>query len=783
MKKTILHFLLMHGILTQALAQGTATSQSLGTDKEHSTMWGLYSSNDRANNNIRAKIPLPALLGQQGLDDNTVSTAAHINVFDSYIERVTIDAKSSGNFTMQVFSKGIQPGQTIEFQVLDPTGKSLAAPSQIAAADNAEIKKEFSMIRTWNPENPHLYQAILTLKDANQQVLYTFTKKFGFRTVESKGDGIYVNGVKVIFKGINRRSAELGNARTSEEAYLTDINTMKDLNMNAVRLSYYPVDPHFFDLCDSIGLFVISELTGADAKKMVKDIVFSGLNHPSVVLWSTGPENASNTALDKEFSTYDVQNRVVIHPVVKGGDKKNSDFNTVANSILYGTEAFTPTEIGNGIYNGGRAAGLDEFWSEMSRQPKFSGSFLASYRDENGIESASGYDIKSTEKWASYFTIKEIWAPIGFDIASLSPSFNGTLNVENKFLYTNLNRVKFDYKLVLFPKATQKTLAPLVIEEGTVPSPYTAAGEKGQLKFTFANPFTQADVLLLVATDIRTNKEICTWTLPIRKPEDVMKTSPEVASISTIMRTEDENFLSLVMDGINYIFDKKTGNITKVYVGKRDIPFNGPFLAGVNSGYALADFKHLVKDNIHSVEATYKGENYLFVRWTFHTGDLPRMDYQYTVKAPGEYVGITFKYPEEKIVGMKWMGRGPFQVWKNRIKGQQLGVWEKSNKAGTNAEFKGWHADLYWIQFQTNMGNFTFYTDQQNMFLQLFNPLKQGALLNEFNSPPFPDNGNIGFMHQISGLGTKAPEKEVASKSLKSANDQLGGSLWFDFRW
>src|SRR5687768_12321991 len=118
MKKTILHFLLMHGILAQALAQGTATSQSLGTDKEHSTMWGLYSSNDRANNNIRAKIPLPALLGQMGLADNSVSSAAHVNVFDSYIERVTIDAKSSGNFTMQVFSKGIQPGQTIEFQVL-----------------------------------------------------------------------------------------------------------------------------------------------------------------------------------------------------------------------------------------------------------------------------------------------------------------------------------------------------------------------------------------------------------------------------------------------------------------------------------------------------------------------------------------------------------------------------------------------------------------------------------------------------------------------------------------
>jgi hypothetical protein len=80
------------------------------------------------------------------------------------------------------------------------------------------------------------------------------------------------------------------------------------------------------------------------------------------------------------------------------------------------------------------------------------------------------------------------------------------------------------------------------------------------------------------------------------------------------------------------------------------------------------------------------------------------------------------------------------------------------------------------------MGNFTVYTDQPNMYLQLFSPLKQGALLNEFASTPFPDNGNIGFMHQISGLSTK-PADPVANKSLKSANDQLGGSLYFDFRW
>ena len=163
MKKTILQLLIAHGILTQAFAQGTAPNQHLGTDREHSSLRGLYSSNERAND-IRAKLPLPGLLAQQGLASR--NTAAHNRVFDSYIERVTIDAKASGDFSMQVFSNNIQPNQTIEFQVLDPNGKPLGEPSQVAAAEKADIKKQFSMIRTWNPENPHLYQIVLTLKDA-----------------------------------------------------------------------------------------------------------------------------------------------------------------------------------------------------------------------------------------------------------------------------------------------------------------------------------------------------------------------------------------------------------------------------------------------------------------------------------------------------------------------------------------------------------------------------------------------------------------------------------------
>jgi hypothetical protein len=142
---------------------------------------------------------------------------------------------------------------------------------------------------------------------------------------------------------------------------------------------------------------------------------------------------------------------------------------------------------------------------------------------------------------------------------------------------------------------------------------------------------------------------------------------------------------------------------------------------------------------------------------------------------------------------LKWMGRGPYQVWKNRLKGFQLGVWEKTKSnantaAGAlfkNSEVKGWHSDLYWVQFQTNMGSFTIYTEQQNIYLQFFKPQRSNNNISEFPNPPFPENGNIGFMHSISGIGTKfQPTENNGSKSSKTAagDEPLNGTLWIDFR-
>ena len=75
-----------------------------------------------------------------------------------------------------------------------------------------------------------------------------------------------------------------------------DIEFMKDMNMNAVRMSHYPPDKEFLDLCDSLGLFVLDELTGWQAaydtiagRKLVKELVeadYVSASRDAMVKWA-----------------------------------------------------------------------------------------------------------------------------------------------------------------------------------------------------------------------------------------------------------------------------------------------------------------------------------------------------------------------------------------------------------------------------------------------------------------------------------------------------------------
>ena len=162
--------------------------------------------------------------------------------------------------------------------------------------------------RLWTAETPYLYKLTLQLIDANGEKIQQLSQYVGFRSVKITDGQLLVNGKPIRFRGVNRHEHDplLGRVMT-EERMLQDIILMKQANINAVRTSHYPNVTRWYELCDSIGLYVMDEadieehgLRGTLASTSDWHAAFMDRavrmaerdkNYPSVIMWSMGNES------------------------------------------------------------------------------------------------------------------------------------------------------------------------------------------------------------------------------------------------------------------------------------------------------------------------------------------------------------------------------------------------------------------------------------------------------------------------------------------------------------
>jgi beta-galactosidase/beta-glucuronidase len=317
----------------------------------------------------------------------------------TFTQRVAIDAKADGNFNMDVFAGNLNQGDEISAQIKTLKGENFGPVFKTIVSnstDKISLAQSFTNPKLWNPEFPNLYHVEVSIK-RNGNIQHVFQERFGFGTVEvRKADGVYVNGTKILIKGVNRHSIWPESGRTlSRKIHLQDIELIKDMNMNAVRMSHYPPDAEFLDLCDSLGLFVLDELAGWHQKygtsvgeKLVKEMVAKDVNHPSIILWDNGNEGGWNTDLDDDYALHDPQKRVVIHPWNNFNNidtKHYPDFTYVQNTANRDVIVLH-TEMIHGLYDGGHGASLDDNWNEIMKNPRHTGGFLWVLADEGGSE-------------------------------------------------------------------------------------------------------------------------------------------------------------------------------------------------------------------------------------------------------------------------------------------------------------------------------------------------------------------------------------------------------------
>jgi Glycosyl hydrolases family 2, TIM barrel domain/Glycosyl hydrolases family 2, sugar binding domain/Glycosyl hydrolases family 2/Beta galactosidase small chain len=734
----------------------------------------------------------------------------------TFIDRLAIDAKADGSLRLDVFAQHLKGDERIEAQVQTLTGEPVGKPFSVVADTNSEkvqLRADFNRPWLWSAEFPNLYQVVVALKSGGR-VTHQIKQKFGFRTFELRtGDGIYLNGVRVMLKGVCRHSFWPESGRTlSYAVQLQDVRLMKEMNMNAVRMSHYPPDREFLNVCDSMGLYVLDELTGWQAKydttagrKLVREMVIRDVNHPSILFWDNGNEGGWNRALDGDYARYDPQERTVLHPWEKfnGADTKHyPDYNYISKSAAAADYVLMPTEFMHGLYDGGAGAGLDDFWNAILKHPHGAGGFIWAFLDEavvrtdkNGILDGDGNHAPDgivgphREKEASFYSIKEIWSPVYIESHTVSKGWDGNVPIENRYAFTQLRQCTFRWRLARLPSPGDRSVEAIIGGTGQPVVPDLAPGDSGVLSLRLPANWWTYDVLYLTAYG-PDKRELFTWSWPIDKPNIVPHSSPPLrAPANRIQPRETDSTLRIACDGINYYFDRSTGYLRKVVNQTATISLsNGPVLAGGQT--ELRKMTHHAADGQYIVEADYGGKGSLQIKWTFAPGSPAKLDYRYSPEDSCDFMGITFNYPEEKITGMKWLGRGPYRVWKNRLKGQRYGVWHKAyNNTITGEtwgypEFKGYHAAVGWVVVENKESPFTVYISEKNMYFQMLRPAREkDALANNNVEPPFPA-GSIGFLQAIPAIGTKFQAAKLMgpqSQQNRTDGQPVSGTLWFDF--
>lgn len=702
----------------------------------------------------------------------------------TYISHCAIDARADGSIALQVFPENTADAAKVRVVITDGKGhQSAALLKDLSITDTVvSLKGKVSAPLLWSSETPDLYTAQVSLLDHEGKLLYTTKQKFGFRTIEvRKGDGIYINGVHVKMKGINRHSFWPESGRTlSDSVHLLDVQLMKDMNMNAVRMSHYPPDERFLDICDSLGLYVIDELAGWQkayktpvGKKLVKEMVQRDVNHPSVIFWSNGNEGGHNKELDGEFAKYDPSGRPVIHAHHKAGNAFNGidcnhyeDYYSTA-KLLQDTNIYMPTEMLHCQDDGGGGAGLHDLW-ELHQQSKRSGGvFLWALLDEgivrtdqdnridvNGVNAPDGVLGPHREKEGSYFAIKEIFAPVKMD-ADAASTFNGKVTLENRYHFTNFNKCSVHWSLVDFNKVNSKETGYKTKAAGVCAPLSIKPGSRGVLNIKLPVNYRESDACILTIKDPY-GKEISSRTFTLKEPMvfiDAMMALKK-SSDSLVVAENDTAFL-MKAGRLSVTINRKTGLLAKV---EKDGDINladGPVLVAGKSAIISSSMKKVEEG--YCVESNYSGD-LTGITWTLQHNGWLKLEYRYQLKGDYPFTGVSFSYPENYVLGAKWLGNGPYRVWKNRLYGNSVNVWSNSyNNTQTGSapwifpEFKGYYSNVHWMELNTVQGKIIMAAAEKDMYLRLFDFYG----LSGIQPAPALPSGNISFLDNIPPVGTK----------------------------
>lgn len=526
----------------------------------------------------------------------------------------------------------------IELTLDNPTGKKVEKIIEIELLDakkqlvwkieRKEVLKEketkinlnhlLDNVELWNAETPNLYTVIIRQKDKKGNEEMVFSTKYGFRDIKIANNCVYINGERVLFKGVNTQDTHPLYGRSIDvNTMLKDITMMKQANINTLRASHYPRQAKMYAMTDFYGLYVMNEadiechlnwavhgekggITNdstwrAQYVDRTKAMVLRDRNHPSIIFWSLGNEaGGGENFLHTYNATASLDTRPIHYEGATRGKTPYTDFYSEMYPHLDAVKAFAKSDSLNQPYimceyahaMGNAIGNLKEYWDEIEKGKNAIGGCIWDWVDQsiyfpqaikkgeftkNGFPYYSaGYDypgphqgnfmnngiIRADREWNDKLAeVKKVYQYV--KILSFDKDKKQVV-IANKYDFIDLSQFYLDFQIIEdgyeVYKGTTKLPALKPNTIAKIKLPYNV--ELNQEKESFINL-----QLRLKEANHWAEKDyaMAHWQFAINKIENRLKEVKE--NKEAFLVQEDKTQLTLENKGFKISFDKQNGEI------------------------------------------------------------------------------------------------------------------------------------------------------------------------------------------------------------------------------
>ena len=548
--------------------------------------------------------------------------AAHVT--DYFFRQKLINNYTDGEFFLDIALDGQLAGVVVDVELTDLSDGTVAFQRQQDASTNMSVFGTVPQVNAWTDEHPNLYELMIRISGREEAF---YSSRIGFRNVEILNNQLCINGMPILFKGVNRHEHDMTTGHVvSAESMMQDIVLMKQNNINAVRTSHYPNDPRWYALCDEYGLYVVDEANieshdmgsfrnrGYSLSRTlgnnpqwqkahlsrIKRMVERDKNHPSIVIWSLGNEAGSGQNFEKGTTWIKARDKSRPVQYEQAWTEEYTDLVVPMYPTLNSMRQFIasgdprPYVMCEYMHSMGNSGGnLADYWTLIESEPQLQGGFIWDWVDQGILTHESdgttrfAYggdfgpdDIPSDEDFCLnglvfpdrspkpiLHEVKAVYQPFKFRLDQLNP-----LSIEIINYHTATNSDLFDFKFQLLKNGN-------VVQEGTlqldqsidplksavIPFPFEGIQDGNNEYFINIQAIRRNSTNLLAA-----NHEVATAQLLLNQPQITQASSHSLSKAKLVTQEVGDNIVVIGKD-FSATFAKKEASITRLMYKSRDM--------------------------------------------------------------------------------------------------------------------------------------------------------------------------------------------------------------------